>query len=263
MISAFVEAAGLAAPGLSGWAAAAPVLRGEAPYARADLPPYAPEVLPPNERRRASQAVRLAFAAAEDAMRNSALAAADLASVFATSEADTAILHRLCTALAREPRVLSPIDFHNSVHNGAAGYWSIATHCRQPYSAISAFDASFAAGLLEAAVLVQEDATGSLLVCYDLVPPDPLRAVRPIAEPCALALVLTRERGARTLARLEIEHSEEPESALDDPALERLRRGNPAGRGLPLLRALARAQPATVTVAGVGALRFRIGVTPC
>ena len=263
MISVFVEAAGVSAPGLSGWAAAAPVLRGEAPYARADLPPYQPEVLPPNERRRASQAVRLAFAAAEDAMRNSALAAAELASVFATSEADTAILHRLCTALAREPRVLSPIDFHNSVHNGAAGYWTIATKCRQPYSAISAFDATFAAGLLEAAALVQDEARGSLLVCYDLVPPAPLHATRPLAEPCALALVLTRERGTRALAQLDIDGGGGPESALDDPALERLRLGNPAGRGLPLLRALARAQRTTITVAGVGALRFTIGVTPC
>ena len=84
MISVFVEAAGLTAPGLAGWAAAAPVLRGEVPYARADLPPYQPEVLPPNERRRASQAVRLAFAAAEDAMRSSGLAAAYGIAVTAT-----------------------------------------------------------------------------------------------------------------------------------------------------------------------------------
>ncbi len=263
MISAFVESAGLTAPGLSGWAAAAPVLRGDAPYLRADLPPYAPELLPPNERRRASQAVRLAFAAAEDAMRGSSLAPADLASVFATSEADTAILHRLCTALAREPRVLSPIDFHNSVHNGAAGYWSIATRCRQPYSAISAYDATFAAGLLEAAALVQADAAGSLLVCYDLVPPAPLYRTRPLAEACAIALVLTRERGARALARLDITQTEAAESALEDPGLERLRRGNPAGRALPLMRALACAATASVTVAGVGTQRFTLGVTPC
>jgi len=263
MIGAFVEAAGLVAPGLAGWAAAKPVLRGEAPYARADLPPHQPELLPPNERRRASQAVRLAFAAAEDAMRGSGLPPADLASVFATSEADTPILHRLCTALAREPRVLSPTDFHNSVHNGAAGYWSIATACKQPYSAISAYDATFAAGLLEAAALLQTDAPGSLLVCYDLVPPEPLRSARPLADTCALALVLTRERRERTLARLDIEPGGTTESALDDPALERLRQGNPAGRGLPLLQALARGQREAVTVAGVGALRFTLRVTPC
>jgi hypothetical protein len=263
MISVFVEAAGLVAPGLAGWAAAAPVLRGEAPYLRADLPSYQPELLPPNERRRASQAVRLAFAAAEDAMRGSSLAPADLASVFATSEADTPILHRLCTALAREPRVLSPTDFHNSVHNAAAGYWSIATRCRHPYNAISAYDATFAAGLLEAAALVQTDAPGALLVCYDLVPPAPLHGARPLAEACAIALVLTRERGARALARLEIAPGEDAQSGLDDAGLERIRAGNPAGRALPLMRALARATPAAVTVAGVGAQRFRLGVTPC
>jgi hypothetical protein len=258
-----VESAGLVAPGLPGWAAAAPILRGDAAYARMDIPPHAPELLPANERRRASASVRLAFVAAEDAMRGSSLAPADLASVFATSEADTAILHRLCTSLAQEPRVLSPTEFHNSVHNAAAGYWSIATACKQASASISAYDATFAAGLLEAAALVQADAGGALLVCYDIVPPDPLRTARPLAEACATALVLTRERGARALARLEIERSHDAESRMDDAGLESLRVGNPAGRALPLLRALARATPAAVTVAGVGDSRFRLALTPC
>ncbi|MGH8441288.1 MAG: beta-ketoacyl synthase chain length factor [Nevskiaceae bacterium] len=262
MMSLFVEGAGVIAPGLSDWVAAAPILRGDAPYVPADLPSNPPQLLPANERRRASASVRLAFVAAEDAVRGSRRAPADLASVFATSEADTPILHRLCSALAQEPRVLSPTDFHNSVHNAAAGYWSIATGCKQPSASISAYDATFTAGLLEAAALVQADAGGALLVCYDTVPPGPLHAARPLADACATALVLAREP-SRALARLDVEQTREPESRLDDPGLERLRLGNPAGRGLPLLRALALGAPGAVTVAGVGALRYRIAVTPC
>ncbi|MGQ0586881.1 MAG: beta-ketoacyl synthase chain length factor [Gammaproteobacteria bacterium] len=262
MMSVFVESAGVIAPGLAGWAAAAPVLRGQAPYAPAEIPSTAPELLPANERRRASASVRLAFVAAEDAVRGSSRAPADLASVFATSEADTAILHRLCTALAQQQRVLSPTDFHNSVHNAAAGYWSIATACRQPSASISAWDATFTAGLLETAALVHETG-GALLVCYDIIPPGPLHAARPLAAACAAALVLTRERGPRTLARLEIERGDGAESRMDDNGLEHLRIGNPAGRALPLLRALALAAPGAVTVAGAGSSRFRIAVAPC
>jgi len=262
MMSVFIESAGIVAPGLAGWAAAAPVLRGQAPYQSAELSNTPPELLPANERRRASASVRLAFVVAEDAVRGSGRVPAELATVFATSEADTVILHRLCTALAQQQRVLSPTDFHNSVHNAAAGYWSIATACKQPSASISAYDATFIAGLLETAALVH-DTGGALLVCYDIAPPGPLHAARPLAAPCAAALVVARERGPRTLARLEIERSTDAESRMNDAALEQLRAGNPAGRALPLLRALALNAPGAVTVAGVGASRFRLGVTPC
>src|SRR5690242_4944354 len=95
----FVEAVGLAAPGLVGWRSAVPILRGEQPYVAAELPPHAPPLLPPNERRRASPTVRLAFQAAEDAMQCSSIAASELATVFASSDADLNIIHRICTAL--------------------------------------------------------------------------------------------------------------------------------------------------------------------
>ena len=45
---------------------------------------------------------------------------------------------------------MSPIRFHNSVHNAAAGYWTIGTDCHEPYTALSAFEDTFGEGLLEA-----------------------------------------------------------------------------------------------------------------
>ena len=79
--------------------------------------------------------------------RATALPAASLATVFASSDADLAIIHRICLALTATPRLISPTDFHNSVHNAAAGYWSIAAGARAASTTISAHDGSFAAGL--------------------------------------------------------------------------------------------------------------------
>ena len=92
MTEVFIEAVGIAAPGLPSWSEAIATLRGEHPYVNAPLSPHTPTLLPLNERRRATPAIRLAFQAAEDAMKASALPASSLATVFASSDADLAII---------------------------------------------------------------------------------------------------------------------------------------------------------------------------
>jgi len=240
MTPVFVEAAGLAAPGMPSWSAGATVLRGEVAYSHQPLVTPVPELLPVNERRRATPAIKLAFHAAEDAMRGSSRPASSLATVFASSDADLAIIHRISLALAATPRFVSPTDFHNSVHNAASGYWSIATGSQGASSTLSAFDGSFSAGLLESYLLCRVDGADTLFVAFDLPAPEPMHAARPFAHPAAVALVLTRDRTARSLAALTCGTTTEPESRLDDAALEALRLGNPATRALPLLRQLAR-----------------------
>lgn len=244
----FIDAVGLAAPGLSSWALGAPVLSGATPCSPAPLAPHVPALLPVNERRRATPAIKLAFQAAEDAVQSSSRTANSLATVFASSDADLAIIHRISLALAGEPRLVSPTDFHNSVHNAASGYWSIAAGAQGASSTLGAFDGSFAAGLLEAYLLTRVDGVDTLLVAFDLPAPEPLRAKRPFAHPAAVALVLTRERTARTLAALSCAPDRAAETTLDDAALESLRLGNPATRALPLLRQLARHDPGRVVL---------------
>ena len=236
----YVEAVGLAAPGLAGWQAGAPVLAGAAPYAAQELAPYAPALLPPNERRRATQIVRLAFRTSEDALTATPLPPSQLATVFASSDGDTEVMHRINSALAQPARMISPTDFHNSVHNAAAGYWSIAVGSKLPSTSLAAHDATFAAALTEAAALALGDALDTLLTVCDLRMPVPLAEKRPIAEPFGVALVLTPARSERSLAALQLAETREPETALDDARLEALRRANPAARALPLLRLLAR-----------------------
>lgn len=258
----YVEAIGLAAPGLPDWQMASTVLRGEQTFVATELPPYQPERLPANERRRATLVVRQAFRAAEDAIRQSTCDAAELASVFASSDADMNVLHRICSALAEPSRLVSPTDFHNSVHNAAAGYWSIATRARRTSTSIGAHDSTVAAGLLEAAALLFDEDT-VLLVMYDVPQPKPLLDQHPITSAVSVALVITRERIADSCAslRLTLEPSHDiAPTKCGDPELDALRLSNPAARALPLLQVLAQRRDDRVWIEAVGGCRLRIDI---
>lgn len=244
----YVHAIGLAAPGWPDWPTARAVLRGEQAYLANELPVYQPDLLPPNERRRASPTVRMAFRVAEEATRANRERSAELATVFSSADGDLQISNRICTALATPQRLISPTDFHNSVHNAAAGYWSIAAGARGPSTAISAWDGGFGVALLEAAGTVLIEERDTLLVAYDVPAPQPLQTKRPCTHPFGVALWLSASESAGVLAALRMEVADERETTLDDAALEALRLGNPAGRALPLLRVIARGERATISL---------------
>jgi hypothetical protein len=239
VLSARVLGVGVLGPGLGDWDTAARVLRGESTHqvARTQLP--APTALPPAERRRAGRVVRLALAACAQAVLEAGVDAAELPCVFTSSGGDGDNCHEICVALASGERALSPTRFHNSVHNAAAGYWSIAHRCQAPSTALCAYDGSFGAGLLEALLQLQAGAPQVLLAAYDLDYPPPLRERRPIPDAFGVALVLgaAAAAGAPTLC---LSFTEAPATRLVDPGLEALRATIPAARALPLLQALAR-----------------------
>ena len=262
MKSLYIESVGVCAPGLLNWQQAIPVLRGEQAYEASDPGVYQPQLLPPNERRRATAAVRLAFRVAEDAMNGTTLQPHELASVFTSSEGDTGILHRLCSALAEPQRAISPTDFHNSVHNAAAGYWSIAAQAKRPSASLSAFDASFCAGLLEAACLALDEKMPVLLAAYDIRPPEPLYTTRPLTESIGVALVLSAQPSLQALARIEMQSSKQSSVVMANVALESLRLSNPAGRALPLLHLLANRKAGTIVVEGTGDQRWQLALSP-
>ncbi len=205
MMQLFVEAIGLRGPGLEGWEASAPILSGQAPYLSAQtiIPPAA--LLPANERRRAPQTVKLALSVGAEAFASAGLTPASCPTVFASSGGDGETIHEILATLAGPARELSPTRFHNSVHNVAAGYWSIATGAKTPATSLCAHDGSFAAGLLEAgAQALATDGTVAL-IAYDLPYPEPLAAVRHIAAPFAVALLLSPARTPQSLTRLDID----------------------------------------------------------
>ncbi len=263
-LAVWAESPGVAAPGLPGWAQAQAVLAGRQPYQAAELPKYAPNLLPPNERRRATTVCRLAFQAAEEAVQHASVPAEQLAAVFASSGGDTEVLNLICSVLATSERQVSPTHFHNSVHNAAAGYWSIATHSRMPSTSLSAFDATCAAGLLEAATLCAAERMPVLLVAYDIPPVVPLHAKRPLLAPFSAALVLTPASTPKSGWRLSLNRIPRAgESRLTDAGLERLRTGNPAARMLPLLALLARRESGAIHLPGVNGESIRVAVSPC
>lgn len=234
----YVEGVGLWSPQLGNFDALRSVLNGDTPPAPASRPAAA--TIPPNERRRAPESVLLAVEAAGQAVAMSGRDAATLACVFASSHGDQPITDYMCATLARAPAELSPIRFHNSVHNAPAGYWTIAVGCREPSTAVCAHRASFGAGLLEAATQMLAEQRPVLLVCVDTGGSGPLAEVTGCAQPFACALVLAPDAGAATQARLDLQlNTGHAETALAEP-LAAWRQGNASAGALPLLALLAR-----------------------
>ncbi len=199
-----IDAVGVLAPGFCDWAGARGVLAGRAPFVAAPLAPCAPTSLAPAERRRSSPTVRLALAAAEQALRQTAIAPQDMALVFASAEAAATITHQLCEALAGT-REVSPTQFHNSVHNAPSGYYSIAMKAKLGATSLCRGPWTFAAGLLGAAVQALCDDVPVLYVCYDSPLPSPLSESLPVIESTAIAMVISPRAGASTLATWEID----------------------------------------------------------
>ena len=245
----YVNGIGIFGQGLAGWAGSRAVLAGESPSCEAAMPEPSASLLPPNEQRRSSESVRWALHVAQEALQQAGADAREVASVFASSDGETGVLDRLCTALAMPQRTISPTLFHHSVHNAASGYWGIATGSQQSSTALACYDSSFCAALLEAFAYAEIEERPVLLVAYDLPPPPPLYAARPLRGGFAAALLFTRTPSLYNLAQLDLELSNdlsgEPTN-MDDARLEALRSGNQAARSLPLLAAIARQQDTLV-----------------
>lgn len=265
MISVYLQALGAAGPGLGGWPQTRAVLRGEAPYRAEELERYKPQRLPANERRRATLLVRTAFRVCEELAENADLDLAQCAAVFASAGGDYTIIDQICRVLRGGERQVSPTQFHNSVHNSAAGYWSIATGSRAASTSISGRDHSFSAGLLEAATFCALEAQNTLLAAYDIRPPEPLLGKRPVGADFGAAFLLTPDAGPHSLAKLtlSIPAQSRAASGCSDPALEALRTANPAARCLPLLELLARGQNGTLHFAVPDQRGLQLEVTPC
>ena len=252
-----MQAVSIWGPGLEGWAASVPILAGGAYVPRASPPP-APALLPANERRRTGSVVRLALAVATEAAAASGLDPISLRSVFGSANGDGPVVGAILDALAPGvPRVVSPTQFSNSVHNAAAGYWSIATGGAQPADCVGAGDATWAAALLAAVVEVTTMQVPVLLVVYDHPLPPPLDVNRPISAPFAVALVLAPGGPGPAL---DVAYVAGPAPAGDpDPALQSLAHGNPAAQSLRLLQYLARRTDGDCPAAyGAGHLAVRV-----
>lgn len=255
-----VDGIGLAGPGLSGWSHACEVLSGRAALklAPAQLPPV--EALPPAERRRVGVAIKLALAIGFEAVRHAGADPARLATVFSSTAGDCDNCHAVLETLASADRAVSPTRFHNSVHNAPAGYWSIATACMEPSTSLCAYDATFAAGLLEATTQARASGQPCLLLAFDTAYPEPLHRLRPIPYALGVAMVLNPVKTARARASLAIELCHAAATSMPDPDLEGLRASIPAARSLPLMQSLAQGTGATAVIEYLDHLNLKIEV---
>jgi hypothetical protein len=243
MIQAFVRGVSVWGPGLLGWKAARSVLTGATSYMAEEAPPPSVPILPAAERRRSGPVVRLALAAAYQAVESAEITAAALHSVFATSNGDAAVVHAILETLVSPEPYVSPTQFHNSVHNAAPGYWTIGARSSAPATCLGCHDATFAAALLKAVSELHVERRPVLLCLYDMPMPAPLAAHRPTSAAFAAAFVLEPEPSGHAFARIRVTYQaasslpEQEEPRL--PALRALNRSNPAARSLRLLEALA------------------------
>lgn len=301
MLTAYLQGVGLIGPGLADWQSGARAIAGDEAYAPRPTTIPAPEGLPPAERRRTGGTVKLAVSVAQQAVAAAGIDPRGLPAVFTSSGGDGFICHEICETLASTDRQLSPTRFHNSVHNAAAGYWSLATGATAASTALCAHDGSFAAGLLEALALVAAERVPVLLSAYETSYPEPLRAKRPLPDSFAVALVLAPAPIPAAAASLTPSSSPTPSSSLApapvltpapvvspvpqsrfcarltatvcgpaavadrlaDPQLEALRLALPAARSLPLLRLLARREPGEVVLDYIGEQRLAVEVREC
>jgi hypothetical protein len=238
----YVNGVALWSQRLPGWERAQRILSGAeaAPAEPASRP--APELLPPTERRRAPDTVAVAMEAALAACRSAGLPPASMPCVFSSMHGDLAITDYMCATMASTPALVSPTRFHNSVHNAAAGYWTIAAECTRPYTSLSAGEQSFGAGLLEACAQALSNRENVLLVAYDIDARGPLAPVAASKGLLSVGLVVSPERGPHAAAQFDLELLSGSDLAPSRarPENAALVAGNSTESCLPFMEALAR-----------------------
>lgn len=193
-------------------------------------------LIPAGMRRRTSMTTRMAITAATLACTQASQESEKLASVFASLGGEIQVTDALCRLLPDDNELLSPTQFHNSVHNTTAGYWSILNKCQAPATAIAAADDTFAMGLIEVWAQLQQSSGERLLVCYDefwpqyLAPP-----IGQIAFACAFILSTEAEQsiGAITIPQI-LQYNEQGFQS----EWVQLTQSAPAAAVIPLLMAL-------------------------
>jgi hypothetical protein len=257
-----IEGIGFWGCGWPDWASARAGLRGEQHLVEGAPQRPPASILTPAERRRAPDPVLLACEVAAQACTNSGRDAATLPSIFASTHGDLVITDYMCSTLATAPRELSPIRFHNSVHNAPAGYWTIAAHCHAASTSVSGWYASFGSALFEAAVEAIAGDTPVLLAAYDVESRGPLSDVTPSTAMFGVALVIApaSDEAKRLRISVPVEVGDGEAAALPG-AFAELAAANPmAATALPFLHALAtdQAQPIRVPVSSHRSTRIEV-----
>jgi hypothetical protein len=151
-------------------------------------------------RRRATPLTRLAVEVLEQATTQADCDPASISTIWATAHGEHSPAIKLLEMMQRGAGKLSPTQFHNSVHNTASGYASIATGNILPSTTLTGGSELVASALLEAWCLLESSGRDVAVVFAD----EPLQSPFDRADartPLAIALLLSHE-SARALAEL-------------------------------------------------------------
>jgi hypothetical protein len=261
-----IRGIGVWSPGVADWSLARTLLaNGDWPASGDGRP--APTLMPANERRRAPESVLLALAVAEQACMEAGVDAATLPSVFASIYGDLSINDYMCATLRDDPSTMSPIRFHNSVHNAPSGYWSIATGAMAPTTSIAASRETFAAGLLEAACQAVDARAPVVLAAYDSAGAGPVGDIASVSRSFGCALVLDAAASEGPILRIEARPRNAVASAGDmagaASGIAQLCSANPIAAGsIPLLAAVASGVPGTFSLQLSSGLELHLELTP-
>ena len=212
-----------------------------------------PEIIPANERRRAPLPVRLAVDSSWQATQSSPYDADELRCVFVSSLGDTQLTDYMCRALAGETKQLSPTKFHNSVHNAAAGYWTISTACMQAANSIAGYEESVSLTLLEAMAQVCQENRPVLLTFYDAPVSPVLKCLLKNEQPFAFSMVLAPQADTQAGQLIEMELLEQRVewSNFDVASLQDCYANNPTAKILSLLSAIVAVQTSSAKTKSV------------
>ncbi len=255
----YIDGLGFWAEQLPGWQIAAPILRSGAVLPSERAPRPGPKRLAPAERRRAPDSVCLALQVADEAVAASGLDGALLPCVFSSTHGDLPLTDYMCDTVAGDAANLSPTRFHNSVHNAPAGYWTMAAGAREASSALTAFQYSFGAGLLEAMIQCLCESRPVLYVAYDVGAKGALAQVTRSEGMLAVAMVLSPVRTPATLHAIGWQSGEKPNPARLSGPVTGLA-GNAMADCLPLFEALARKESKTIDLAAGVNLALRLSL---
>lgn len=258
MSDVFIEGIEVFAAGLPDWQSAKTTLQASAAFAPEAQPSPAPSFLPPREKRRISPSAALALGVAERLVTNTNADAVQLPVVFASALGETLVMHRILQALDTEERLVSPTQFHNSVHNSPTGYWMIGMHAMQPATSLAAGDFTASAALLKGAMQAQLENRRVMVVLYDVPMPSPLHEKYPLEQSFAAAFLLSPSRSEGSLAEMNITNHVGVDTPPTSAAGKALLGTNPITALLPLLECLAAHAPAKIQLHNL-----QLSVSPC
>lgn len=263
----YIQSPGVAGSFFYNWENAEAILCGREKFGPVQAESYKTTILKPIEARRTSETIKMVLQAAEESLEQSSFSAKQLYSVFVSSDGDPNILQSICQELASDDKFVSPTQFHNSVHNAPAGYWSIGNQSMKGANSLACGDSSLAGGLLEASSLLDTGEDAVLLVCFDLKSPAPLDSARLIRYSHACSMILTGSKMQDSIFSIRLEmrpaNNDSAISTMSDPQMETVRCDSPATKCLPFLEALACSESRKLTLPYSGSVVLDLFLDSC